>query len=173
MIRLASGFVNVTIETDEKVRPMKRCIPIIPANWSGNLLLLGSALFAISLLVSALAARPASAAELIMFEQANCHWCETWDAQIGPAYPKTKEGRIAPLRKVDIHSRLPADLAGIDPGRYTPTFVLVENGQEVGRIRGYPGEDFFWGLLGEMLQKLPGRPDDGNTIEQPFSLKAI
>ncbi|MEZ5873204.1 MAG: hypothetical protein R3D32_15435 [Nitratireductor sp.] len=119
---------------------------------------------------SVLIAAPAGAAELIMFEQANCHWCKTWDAQIGPAYPNTEEARIAPLRKVDIHSALPADLAGIDPGRFTPTFVLVENGQEIGRIRGYPGEDFFWGLLDEMLKKLPDHGD--NKAFNP-SLKAI
>jgi hypothetical protein len=29
--------------------------------------------------------------------------------------------------------------------------VLVENGAEIGRIEGYPGEDFFWGLLKQML----------------------
>jgi hypothetical protein len=33
----------------------------------------------------------------------------------------------------------------------------VENGKEVGRIRGYPGEDFFWGLLQLLLKKLPPR----------------
>lgn len=37
---------------------------------------------------------------------------------------------------------------------YTPTFILLEDGQEVGRIEGYPGEGFFWGLLGKMLEKL-------------------
>ena len=135
-----------------------------------------AAMIAISLAPVGLTTRSANAAELIMFEQANCHWCETWDAQIGPAYPRTEEGRIAPLRKVDIHSNLPADLAGIDPGRYTPTFVLVEDGQEIGRIRGYPGEDFFWGLLGEMLQKLPPDPqqrDSGATPPQQLSAKGI
>ena len=35
---------------------------------------------------------------------------------------------------------------------FTPTFILVENGQEIARLEGYPGEDFFWGLLGMMLK---------------------
>lgn len=34
---------------------------------------------------------------------------------------------------------------------FTPTFVLLVNGTERNRIEGYPGEDFFWGLLGQML----------------------
>ena len=102
----------------------------------------------------AFAALPARAAELVMFEQQACEWCEAWHREIGPVYPKTAEGRQAPLRQLDIFQPLPDDLKHIVPGRFTPTFVLVENGREIGRIRGYPGEDFFWGLLGEMIEKL-------------------
>ena len=36
---------------------------------------------------------------------------------------------------------------------FTPTFILVQDGVEVGRIEGYPGEDFFWGLLGKMFDR--------------------
>ena len=38
----------------------------------------------------------------------------------------------------------------------TPTFVLMEDGAEAGRIEGYPGEDFFWGLLGQMIGMVQG-----------------
>jgi hypothetical protein len=47
------------------------------------------------------------------------------------------------------------------PIRYTPTFVLVDNGQEVGRIEGYPGDAFFWGLLERLLERLPPRRPSG------------
>lgn len=109
---------------------------------------------------------PASAAQLIMFEQDYCHWCERWHEEIGVVYSKTDEGKRAPLRQVDIHSPLPADIKHLKSGRFTPTFVLLDaSGTEVGRIRGYPGEDFFWGLLGDMLEKLPpegqGAPEGG------------
>jgi hypothetical protein len=108
----------------------------------------------------------ARAAELLMFEQAGCEWCQRWNAEIGPIYPKTAEGRAAPLRRLDIFQPLPDDLEYIIPGRFTPTFVLVEGGREIGRIRGYPGEDFFWGLLGELIEKLetpdgPAEPAGG------------
>lgn len=93
--------------------------------------------------------------ELVMFEQENCEWCEAWSREIGPIYPLTTEGRRAPIRRVDIHDPIPDDLADVEGSRFTPTFVLVHDGQEVGRIRGYPGEDFFWGLLDRMMQKLP------------------
>lgn len=110
--------------------------------------------FLFAVLAAIAAATAAPAAELVMFEQAGCAWCIRWNKEIGPAYPNTPEGRIAPLRRVDIHEPLPDDLAGIRKERFTPTFVLVENGEEVGRMRGYTGDEFFWFLLAEMLQKL-------------------
>jgi protein-disulfide isomerase len=103
------------------------------------------------------------AAELIMFESDYCEWCEAWHEEIGPIYPKTAEGRRAPLRVVDIHDRRPRDLEAIDGVRFTPTFVMLDDrGREVGRINGYPGEDFFWGLLADLIDKLPS--DDADAI---------
>lgn len=95
----------------------------------------------------------AYAAELVMFEQQGCVYCQKWEREIGQAYPKTSEGKAAPLRKVDINRPIPEDLAGIRVERFTPTFVLLEQGEEVGRIRGYPGDEFFWFLLNELLEK--------------------
>ena len=50
------------------------------------------------------------------------------------------------------------DLAGIDPGAFTPTFVVVDQGREIGRIRGYPGDAFFFGLLGRIMNATSGAP---------------
>lgn len=100
---------------------------------------------------------PVHAAELVLFEAAGCVWCETWHAQIGDIYPKTEEARFAPLRRVDIHGERPTDLADIRGIVYTPTFVLIEDGEEIGRITGYAGEEFFWGLLEIELKKLGER----------------
>jgi hypothetical protein len=105
----------------------------------------------------------AFAAELIMFEQAGCVWCETFDREIAPVYVKTTEGQRAPLRRVNIDYPLPADLGFIAVERLAPLFVLVDKGREVGRIRGYPGEDHFWGLLGVLIKKLDA---DGTSRER-------
>ncbi|HET9718249.1 MAG TPA: transcriptional regulator [Pseudolabrys sp.] len=94
------------------------------------------------------------AAELIMFQQSGCAWCETFDREIAPIYPKTAEGLRAPLRRIDIDTAIPPDLSFIGVERLTPLFILVDNGREIGRIRGYPGEDHFWGLLGVLIGKL-------------------
>src|SRR5215831_3603492 len=97
---------------------------------------------------------PAHAAELIMFEQKGCVWCEKFDREIAPAYAKTHEGERAPLRRVDIGRPLPPELAFVRRERFTPVFVLVEDGREYGRIRGYPGDTFFFGLLANMIERL-------------------
>ena len=111
-----------------------------------------------------LAALPARAAELVMFEQAGCVWCAVFDRDIAPVYGKTEEGRRAPLRRLESGRPLPSDLSFIQTERLTPLFVLVDKGREIGRIRGYPGDDNFWGLLGALLKSLdtPG-PAEGHT----------
>ncbi|MCG6859614.1 MAG: transcriptional regulator [Salaquimonas sp.] len=117
-----------------------------------------SAGFGLALLVSGAGLpQPAKALELIMIEQAGCMWCARWDKEIGVAYDKTTEGKVAPLRRVDLHAPWPEDLGAIKPERLTPTFVLADNGQEIGRLRGYPGDEFFWVLLDELLEKRPGK----------------
>ena len=88
---------------------------------------------------------------LIMFEQDGCHYCEVWDENIGVSYDKTREGRYAPLKKVDIH--VDDDIENVKPVIFTPTFVLYKNGREVGRLTGYISDDFFWGLLNPLLKK--------------------
>lgn len=100
------------------------------------------------------AALSARAAELVMFEQTGCVWCAAFDREIAPVYNKTDEGRRAPLRRVNIDRPRPPDLDFIQGERLTPLFVLIDKGREIGRIRGYPGDDHFWGLLGALVRKL-------------------
>lgn len=109
-----------------------------------------------TLILGALAASalalPLRAAELVMVEQRGCVYCQTWHREVGPEkYALTDEGAFAPLRVIDLHAPRPGDIAFARPLRITPTFVLVADGRELARFEGYPGEDFFWGILGMML----------------------
>ena len=117
---------------------------------------------ALSILVMAtpITVNPVLAAELVMMEQNACPWCERWHEEIGVIYNKTAEGKIAPLRVVNIHDEWPDDLSEIRVERLTPTFVLIDDdGNEIDRLRGYTGDEFFWFLIGEMFKKLPSAPD--------------
>ena len=100
------------------------------------------------------AARPALAAprELVMFDRPGCPWCLRWDREVGAIYPRTAEGRTAPLRRVDLAAAA-AESWLAAPARFTPTFVLRDPAGERGRITGYAGDDAFWGLLGALLAR--------------------
>ena len=114
----------------------------------------GRAVWSAAVLASLLFAGVASArTELVMAEQRGCIWCARFDAEIAPAYPKTDEARRAPLRRVSIDDPLPEDLVLDSPVLLTPTFILVRDGQEIDRIEGYPGQEFFWPMLDEMLDE--------------------
>mgnify|MGYP001766193526 CR=1 FL=1 len=91
--------------------------------------------------------------ELLMFEQPGCIYCAAWTAEGAPEYPLTAEGKAAPLRRLQLRDALPEGLELVAPPVFTPTFVLVEDGAETGRIEGYPGEDFFWPMLALLIGK--------------------
>ncbi len=89
-----------------------------------------------------------------MFRSDSCSWCEIWEDQIGILYDKTDEAKILPLRRVDVDEDLPDDLKKYDTVFFTPTFIVHDKGMEIGRITGYPGEEFFFPMLGEIIIKL-------------------
>jgi hypothetical protein len=106
-----------------------------------------------ALAVAIVSGSAAQAAELHMYRRVGCPWCQAWDRDVGPIYGKTEIGRRAPLRKIDLDGVHPkVSLKG--PIIYTPTFVLVEDAREIGRIEGYPGDAFFWGLLERLVERL-------------------
>jgi hypothetical protein len=107
----------------------------------------------------------ARAAELVMFERAGCEWCAAFDRDIAPVYGKSEEGLRAPLRRVDIAQPLPPDLAFIQVERFTPLFVLVDQGREIGRIRGYPGPESFWMQIAVLFDRLQGLAMDGEHAQ--------
>lgn len=97
----------------------------------------------------------AAAAELLIVEEHFCPYCERFNAEIGEIYAKTKEGKQAPLVRIQLEEPWPEKYSGIQKATVTPTFILVHEGREVDRLLGYQGDEFFWFLLGNMLEKLP------------------
>ena len=112
--------------------------------------------FAAGLAASAAAA---GEARLLMLKEDWCDWCMRWEEEVGDVYDRTDEGRRAPILRADIHEPLPDGITLARRANFTPTFVLIEDGDEIGRIEGYPGEDFFWGLLGQLLERLEEEDD--------------
>ena len=112
--------------------------------------LLTAALLAI--LIIATPPNVANSSELLMFDANYCTWCSKWEEEIGVIYNLTSESCQAPLRRIDITEAIPDSISITEGIIYTPTFVLIETNSEVGRIVGYPGEEFFWSILNELIQ---------------------
>lgn len=89
---------------------------------------------------------------LLMAEEHGCAWCARWNAEIAHIYPKTDEGRTAPLVRFDLHEGPPEGFTLDAKVRFTPTFILTEDGIERARFEGYPGEDFFWVYLTRLFE---------------------
>ena len=122
----------------------------------------GSALAALFLCICGLAASvPVRSADgtlaLLMFDADDCPYCKQWETEVGVVYPRTAEGRLAPLQRRPLHDADALSASLSKPVRFTPTFVLLRDGLEAGRITGYPGEAHFWGLLGELLETAVSR----------------
>ncbi|MEW5727178.1 MAG: hypothetical protein AB1918_05065 [Pseudomonadota bacterium] len=121
---------------------------------------LARAVFAMVVLASLLAGA-ARAGELVMFESGRCPWCVKWHRELGPIYPRTEEGKLLPLRRVDLLGSVPADLARVRGIKYSPTFVVMHCGRERGRVVGYGSEEQFWGEISIIVDRLKkeGWPD--------------
>ncbi|GHB23161.1 hypothetical protein GCM10007094_09320 [Pseudovibrio japonicus] len=107
-----------------------------------------------AILALVLSASQAASADrkLLLVEDEICPWCERWEQEIGVAYSKTEEGQQAPLLRMDIDDGVPDGITLKSKPRFTPTFILLIDDTEKQRIEGYPGEDFFYPALNQMLQ---------------------
>ena len=117
-------------------------------------MLLKFSLLRLSVLVALLWPVTPHAAELLMFERDGCVWCQRWNQAVGPIYDKTGEAERLPLRRLNIDEQRSSDFTLVSTVVYTPTFVVMDNGREIGRITGYINDDAFWGLLGTLVAKL-------------------
>lgn len=100
---------------------------------------------------SVLLSLPATATELVMYTRNGCPFCVRFEREVAPVYAKTPEGRAAPLRRIELPAGGVRENGLLEPVIATPTFVLMDNEREVGRITGYLNDDMFWGLLGRLV----------------------
>lgn len=111
---------------------------------------------------------PTLAAELVMYTRNGCPFCVRFEREVAPVYARTREGRAAPLRRIELPAGGVRGEGLLEPVIATPTFVLMEDGQEVGRITGYLNDDMFWGLLGRLVAviELPDQVQRSGTRTQ-------
>ena len=65
------------------------------------------------------------------------HLLWRWERDVGSLYDKTAK-KVLPLRRVDVDRQSASGVTLQSPVRYTPTFVVVDQGREIGRTRDLP-----------------------------------
>jgi len=91
-------------------------------------------------------------AEVILVEQGGCYSCVRFEQEQGDVFDLWF-GSELPLRRVDIHGRWPYRNTGVRRPMGTPTFIVVEEGKEIGRFAGYANSRLFWKKLDAVLAK--------------------
>jgi len=86
---------------------------------------------------------------LVMVTSDHCPFCEAWERDIGVTYEKSPYAPSLPLKRVDIGSAMPEGVTLQSPVLGTPTFLIIHNGQEIDRQRGYDNAEMFWWWLSD------------------------
>ncbi len=115
-------------------------------------------------LLPSTAAADMSALALIMVDDPNCSYCRKFDAEIGKGYPRSRYAAAAPLVRI---RRKSPELKAYNPVIYTPTFLLVRRDQELGRITGYPGVEYFFAELDGLLAQAGVAPGIAPAVTPP------
>lgn len=104
---------------------------------------------ALALILAACPQIAASDSRLIMVTSDDCPYCHAWELDVGEVYGKSPYAPSLPLTRVDIGSKMPQDVTFQKPVVGTPTFLVIYNGEEIGRQSGYIDAEMFWWWLSE------------------------
>lgn len=104
------------------------------------------------------ASAEARAMDLVMFESPSCGTCKLFKREVLPIWESTPAGKAITLWRVQMGEKVAFRLRS--PVTFTPTFVWVENGAEVGRFSGYYGKDQFFGIVNQAARAFH-RGNDG------------
>jgi thioredoxin-related protein len=122
--------------------------------------MLRAALMALSLLAFApAAARAADALELLFVERSGCPYCALFKREALQAYIASELNLSAPLRRASLDDGQPTGASLDEPVRFTPTFVLLRDGREVGRVVGYTDNALFFGAVERLISDVRRKPE--------------
>ena len=108
---------------------------------------------ALALTLSASSQSAAANSRLIMVTSDHCPYCQAWELDVGKVYDKSPYAITLPLTRVELGSKMPGGVTFQKPVVGTPTFLVIHNGQEIGRQNGYIDAEMFWWWLSEYTAK--------------------
>lgn len=108
-------------------------------------------------------------AVLVYVHSPTCGACAQFDREVGAIYHKTEESGRLPLQRISLDAWQDGQHGHSDcvatPVSSTPTFVQIQDCQEIDRITGYSDEDLFWLALRRMVNRLaPALPHNDPAL---------
>ena len=86
---------------------------------------------------------------LLMVTSDYCPFCQAWERDVGVVYDKSPYAPDLPLSRIDMGSAIPDGVVLDAPVVGTPTFIVLRDGREIDRQRGYDDAEMFWWWLSE------------------------
>jgi hypothetical protein len=158
----------------------KRVVSIVKQHAARPLMGLLAHIFALLLLAGLADAQPVlptsridiatAPAVLVMIGDPGCPYCARFEREVAPGYVASEDGKLAPLVRRD---RRDADVAFIERVVFSPTFVMLMHGREVGRIVGYSGADLFWMQIAALIEDVRIALKRSGTLAPDFTEKSI
>ena len=93
--------------------------------------------------------------ELIVVEAPGCTFCTVFRRDVLPSYQASERARSVPVRFIDVNDLAVAQLGLGSPINIVPTFVVIKNNKEIGRIPGYVGPENFYHTINYLLSTAP------------------
>jgi len=109
-------------------------------------------------------------AVLVMIGDPGCPYCARFEREVAPGYVASEDGKLAPLVRRD---RRDPDVAFIERVVFSPTFVMLVHGREVGRIVGYSGADLFWMQVAALVDDARIALKRSGALAPDFAAKSI
>ncbi len=109
-------------------------------------------------------------AVLVMIGDPGCPYCARWEREVAPGYIASEDGKLVPLVRRYRHA---PDIAFIERVVFSPTFVLLVRGREIGRIVGYGGADLFWMQMAALIEDARAALQRSGAAAPNFAAKHI
>lgn len=93
--------------------------------------------------------------QIIVMEAPGCIYCSLFRRDVLPSYEASTRARTVPVRFLDVNDLEKAQLDLTAPVDIVPTFVVVKDKRELGRVPGYIGPETFFHALNHILGQAP------------------
>ncbi len=97
----------------------------------------------------------ASSLQLVVMEAPGCTYCGIFRRDVLPSYEASERAKELPVRFLDVNDTAVAELELQTSVNIVPTFIVVKDNKEIGRIPGYVGPEDFYHSINYLLSIAP------------------